>query len=134
VSVRRAIAASAALGAAVAAYLTVVHYTHTSPVCTSGGCEKVQQSSYAELGGVPVAVLGLVAYLALIGTAAVRGVNAALAGAVVALIGAAFSGYLLWAQLARIHALCQWCVGNDVIAAVVALLCVARLLTEPDRA
>jgi len=53
--------------------------------------------------------------------------------AVVALIGAAFSGYLLWAQLARIHALCQWCVGNDVIAAVVALLCVARLLTEPDR-
>jgi uncharacterized membrane protein len=131
---RRAIAASAAIGAAVAAYLTVVHYTHTSPICTSGGCEKVQQSSYAELAGVSVALLGLVAYLALIGTAAVRGVNAALAGAVVALVGVAFSGYLLWAQLARIHALCQWCVGNDVIAAVVAVLCVTRLLTEPDDA
>lgn len=133
-SLRRAIVASAAIGAAIAAYLTVLHYTHTSPICTSGGCEKVQQSSYAELAGVPVALLGLVAYVALIGTAAIRGVNAALAGAVVALAGAAFSGYLLWAQIARIHAICQWCVGNDVIAAVVALLCVARLLTEPNDA
>jgi uncharacterized membrane protein len=132
VRLRRAIVVSAVLGAAVASYLTVVHYTHTSPICTSGGCEKVQKSSYAELAGVPVALLGLVAYLALIGTAAVRGVNAALAGAVVALVGVAFSGYLLWAQLARIHALCQWCVGNDVIVAVAALLCVTRLLTEPD--
>jgi uncharacterized membrane protein len=134
VSLRRAIVASAAIGAAIATYLTVLHYTHTSPICTSGGCEKVQQSSYAELAGVPVALLGLVAYVALIGTAAIRGVNAALAGAVVALAGAAFSGYLLWAQIARIHAICQWCVGNDVLAAVVALLCVARLLTEPNDA
>jgi uncharacterized membrane protein len=131
VSVRGAIAASAAAGIAVSAYLTVVHYTHTSPICTSGGCEKVQHSSYAELVGLPVALLGLAAYVALIGTAAVRGVNAALVGAVLGLSAAAFSGYLLWAQLARIHALCQWCVGNDVVAAVVALLCVTRLLTEP---
>ena len=129
---RGAIAALAAVGAAVATYLTVVHYAHTAPVCTTGGCEKVQQSRYAELAGVPVAVLGLVAYLTLIATAAVRGLTAALAGVVVALVGVAFSGYLLWAQLARIHAICQWCVGNDAIVAVVAVLCVARLLTEPD--
>jgi uncharacterized membrane protein len=131
VTLRRAIAATAAAGAAVAAYLTVVHYAHSSPICTTGGCEKVQHSSYAELAGIPVAVLGLVAYLALVATAWIRGVHAALAGAVVGLSGAAFSGYLLWAQLARIHAICQWCVGNDVIAAVAAGLCVARLLTEP---
>lgn len=129
---RGAIAAGAAIGAAVAVYLTVVHYTHTSPICTTGGCEKVQRSSYAELAGIPVAVLGLIAYVALIGTAAVRGVTAALVGTVIALTGVAFSGYLLWAQIARIHAICQWCVLNDVIAAVVAVLCVVRLLTEPD--
>lgn len=129
---RGAIAAGAAIGAAVAVYLTVVHYTHTSPICTTGGCEKVQRSSYAELAGIPVAVLGLIAYVALIGTAAVRGVTAALVGTVIALTGVAFSGYLLWAQIARIHAICQWCVLNDVIAALVAVLCVVRLLTEPD--
>ena len=131
-SLRRAIAAASVVGGAVAAYLTYVHYAHVSPICTTGGCEKVQSSSYAELAGVPVAVLGLVAYAAILATTVVRGVAAAFAGAVLALGGAAFSGYLLWAQLARIHAICQWCVGNDVIVAVVAVLCVARMLTEPE--
>ena len=131
-TLRRAIAAASLVGAAVAAYLTYVHYAHISPICTTGGCEKVQSSSYAELAGIPVALLGLVAYGAIFATSLVRGVPAAFAGAVIALGGVAFSGYLLWAQLARIHAICQWCVGNDVIAAVVAVLCVARMLTEPD--
>jgi uncharacterized membrane protein len=129
---RGAIVGAAVVGGAIAVYLTVVHYAHISPICTSGGCEKVQQSSYAKAGGIPVAVLGLVAYIAVLLTAAVRGVPAALAGAVISLTGVAFSGYLLWAQIARIHAICQWCVGNDVVIAVVAVLCVARVLTEPD--
>jgi uncharacterized membrane protein len=134
VKLRAAIAGAAVVGGAIATYLTVVHYAHLSPICTSGGCEKVQQSSYAKLGGIPVAVLGLVAYAGVLLTAAFRGVSAALAGAVIALAGTAFSGYLLWAQLARIHAICQWCIGNDVVITVVAVLCVARVLTEPDAA
>jgi uncharacterized membrane protein len=131
---RTAIAGAAVAGGAIAAYLTVVHYAHISPVCTTGGCEKVQRSSYAEVAGIPVAVLGLVAYVGVLLTAAVRGVPAALAGAVIGVAGTAFSGYLLWAQIARIHAICQWCIGNDVVIAVVAVLCVARALTEPDPA
>lgn len=131
-SLRQGIAALAAAGVAVAGYLTVVHYAHTSPICTTGGCEQVQHSSYAELFGVPVALLGLLAYIAILATTAVRGVNAAVAGAVLGLAAAAFSGYLLWVQLARIHAICQWCVGNDAIIAVVAVLCTVRLLREPD--
>jgi uncharacterized membrane protein len=131
VSLRRAIAALALLGGAVATYLTTVHYAHTSPICSTGGCEQVQHSSYATLGGVPVALLGLVAYLVVLATAAVRGTAAATVGAAVSIGGAAFSGYLLWAQLARIHAICQWCVGNDAIVALLAALCIARLLREP---
>ncbi len=92
---RRTIAAIAVIGGAIAAYLTYVHYAHTSPICTTGGCEKVQRSSYAKLDGVPVALLGLIGYAALLATAAVRGTWAALAGAVAGLSGAAFSGYLL---------------------------------------
>ena len=121
-TLRRAIAGCSLVGIAIAAYLTVVHYTHTSPICTTGGCEKVQHSSYAKLGGVPVALLGLVAYAALVVTTLRRGLDAALLGALVALVSLAFSGYLLWAQLARIHAICQWCLGNDVVVAVVACL------------
>lgn len=131
-TLRRAIAAAAILGVAIAAYLTYVHYANVSPICSSGGCERVQTSSYAELAGVPVALLGLLAYLAILGTTAVRGVAASFAGVLLAVVGAAFSGYLLWAQLGPIGALCQWCIGNDVVISVVAVLCVARMLTEPD--
>jgi uncharacterized membrane protein len=119
------------VGGAIAAYLTYVHYAHVSPICTTGGCEKVQKSKYAELAGVPVAVLGLAAYATILLTTAVRGIVAAFAGVLVALVGVAFSGYLLWAQLDPIGAICQWCLGNDAVVTVVALLSVARVLTEP---
>jgi uncharacterized membrane protein len=132
VRARAAVAVLAALGLAVAVYLTVVHYAHTSPICTTGGCEKVQHSSYSMLHGVPVALLGAIAYACVLLTAAVRGVPSAAAGALIALVGVGFSGYLLWAQLARIHAICQWCVGNDVLAALLAVACIVRLATEPD--
>jgi uncharacterized membrane protein len=131
---RVAIAGVALLGVGVAAYLTAVHYAHVSPVCSTGGCEQVQRSRYAELRGLPVAVLGLVAYVALLLTTLRRGLAAAAAGGVVSLVAVAFSGYLLWAQLDRIHAICQWCVGNDGIAVVLAVLCLARVLTEPSPA
>jgi uncharacterized membrane protein len=131
VILRRAIAAACVVGIAIAAYLTYVHYAHTSPICTTGGCEKVQKSKYAELDGVPVALLGLVTYVVLLGLAFVRGVAAAFAGVLVAFVGVAFSGYLLWAQLSPIGAICQWCLGNDLTIAVVATLYVVRMLTEP---
>lgn len=129
---RAAIAVACVVGAAIAAYLTYVHYAHVAPVCTTGGCETVQKSKYAELAGVPVALLGLVAYVFLFGASFVRGLTITFAGVLVALIGVAFSGYLLWAQLGPIGAICQWCLGNDLTIAVVATLYVVRMLTEPS--
>ena len=50
-------AALALAGVAVAAYLTWVHYAGLQPICVggSGACERVQNSDYALLFGVPVA-------------------------------------------------------------------------------
>jgi uncharacterized membrane protein len=131
VTLRRASAALALVGAGIAGYLTYVHYAHVQPLCTTGGCEKVQASTYAELLGIPVALLGLAAYATLFALAWIRGATAALASTLVALIGVGFSGYLLWAQLGPIDAICQWCVAQDVVMAAIAVLCVARLLREP---
>jgi uncharacterized membrane protein len=131
---RASIAAAAVIGGAIAAYLTYVHYSHTVPICVNGGCETVQKSKYAELDGVPVALLGLIAYVALIATAFVRGIVPVFASVLIAFVGVAFSGYLLWAQLGPIGAICQWCIGNDVVISVVAVLCVVRMLTEPTPA
>ncbi len=131
---RASIAVAAVIGGGIAAYLTYVHYSHTAPICVNGGCETVQKSKYAELGGVPVALLGLLAYAAILATTAVRGTVAAFTGVLIAFAGVAFSGYLLWAQLGPIGAICQWCLGNDVVITVVAVLCVVRMLTEPQPA
>ena len=131
---RATIAGAALIGGAIAAYLTYVHYSHTAPICVNGGCETVQKSKYAELDGIPVALLGLIAYVALLATTFVRGIVPVFASVLVAFVGVAFSGYLLWAQLGPIGAICQWCIGNDVVITVVAVLCVVRMLTEPTPA
>ena len=128
VRLRVALAAFALVGAGIAAYLTYVHYADVAPVCSIGGCEKVQTSKYAELAGIPVALLGLAAYTVLFVLAWMRGVIAVFAATTIALTAAAFSGYLLWAQLGPIDAICQWCIGNDVVSAGLAVLWVVRLL------
>jgi uncharacterized membrane protein len=129
-----AIAVVALLGTAVAAYLTYVHYAGIEPVCSGGaeGCQKVQTSQYAELAGIPVAVLGLAGYLAILGSLALRGDAGRIAGAVLALSGFGFSLYLTYRELFTIEAICQWCVASAVLMTALAVLTVVRLLkAEP---
>jgi uncharacterized membrane protein len=126
---RAAVGVLALAGAGIAAYLTYARYADRTIFCVAGGsgCETVQRSKYAEVAGIPVAVLGLAAYIALLVTALIPGRTAASVGAAVALAGAAFSAWLLYAQLALIDAICQWCVANDVVIALAATAAVWRL-------
>ena len=72
----------AAIGLGVAAYLTYVHYEGIKPVCGLGGdCEKVQTSEWSKLAGVPVALLGLIGYAAILATLFVEREEALVAGA-----------------------------------------------------
>ena len=126
-------AAVALAGVGVAGYLTWAHYSNATVVCVrGGGCETVQQSSYAEIAGVPVALLGLLFYSAVTALIASDSGNARLGAATLACIGVLFSGYLLVLQLFVIHALCIWCVANDVvIAPALALVTGLRLRGSP---
>lgn len=126
-ALRVTVAGLAAVGVAVAAYLTYTRYAETTIACTTGGCEAVQSSDYAELLGIPVAVLGLAAYVFLLGTALLTSEVARLAGAVAAVSGALFAAYLLFAQLFVIDAICQWCVASDAVIGLLAVACVLRL-------
>jgi uncharacterized membrane protein len=126
---RTAVGVLGLLGIGIAGYLTYLHYAGGSPYCIAGegGCEQVQKSEYAKLAGIPVAVLGLGAYAALLMTALRPGPVAAAAGAGIAVTGVAFSAWLLYAQLALIDAVCQWCVANDVVIALAAVAALWRL-------
>jgi uncharacterized membrane protein len=128
---RIVIGALALVGLGIASYLTVVHYAGGQVVCATGGCETVQQSRYATIGGVPVALLGVLAYLALLATAFTPGIVSAFAGASVALGGIGFGLYLLGVQLWSLDAICAWCVASDAVMSVLAAAAVARLLRVP---
>lgn len=132
-TLRTAVGILAAAGAAIAGYLTFARFTHTPVACATGGCEIVQRSDYAELGGIPVALLGLAAYVFLLGTAFSSAEPVRAAAAAVAVAGAAFSAYLVYVQIAVIDAICQWCVASDVIMALLACACVGRMLGARDR-
>ena len=119
-------------GIGIAAYLTYVHYRGLSPICAiNEGCEKVQSSSYAKVGGVPVPLIGLIGYIAILASLLVRGVAARLATAGMALGGFAFSVYLTGLELFEIHAICQWCVGSAIVMTSIALLATIRALRAP---
>jgi len=121
----------AACGIGVAGYLTWAHFQHTQVVCAvGGGCETVQASRYAEIAGVPVALLGLISYSVVLGLIAWDAPTARLGAAALALVGALFGVYLLSLQLFVIDAICVWCVANDVvIAPLLAVLTALRLRT-----
>jgi uncharacterized membrane protein len=126
----RLLAALVALaGVAFAGYLTWSHYGDQSVLCpVGGGCETVQESEYAEIAGVPVAVLGLAAYVVLLGLIVWDSPPARLAAAAIALVGLLFSGYLVVVQAFVLEAFCIWCLVNDVlIAPALAVLTALRL-------
>lgn len=125
---RAALAAVATVGAVICIYLLVVRESGSHLICATGGCETVQHSSYAKLFGIPVAALGLGAYLALIACAAATGERARTAGVVIAVSGAGFSLYLLGVQIFAIGAICQWCVASDLLMCVAAGLSLKRLV------
>ena len=128
--VRALVALVALAGVAVAGYLTYVHFEPGALICTGGGgCEQVQDSRYAELAGFPVALLGLVAYIVVLGLVAWDSELARTLAAALALAAVGFAAYLLVLQAFVIDAWCVWCLVNDLaLVPLLAVLTVLRLI------
>jgi uncharacterized membrane protein len=126
-AVRVAIAALAIAGLAVATYLTVGRAQGPSPTCViGGGCETVQKSEYAELAGVPVAWLGIAAYLSLLLSAILPGQPGRALGLFTGLVGVGFSAWLTYVEVVIIDAICAWCVTSAIIMTLAFILTVVR--------
>ena len=122
----------ALIGLGVAGYLTYIHYEGIKPVCGLGGdCEKVQTSEWADLAGVPVALLGLLGYAGILVTLFIEREEALIAGALIAFVGVGFSAYLTYRELFSIDAICPWCVASAVIMTLLAIVTTTRLLMAP---
>ena len=109
------------LGVADAGYLTLKHYTHTPVGCSLiEGCDKVTGSEYAELFGVPVALLGTLYYAAVAGfsfgylkTKRQELMRFAMAFTPVGFVASVWFVYL---QFFVIGAICPYCLGSAAIS------------------
>lgn len=118
------------LGVALASYLTYIHYTGLKPVCTAGDtCLKVQSSQYSKLDGVPVALIGLLGYIAILGSLLMpENETSRLATMAFTLTGFGFSAYLTYRELFSLHAVCEECATSAVLITVMMLLAMWRFL------
>jgi uncharacterized membrane protein len=125
---RAAAIACCVVGLGIAGYLTYVHYAGISPVCEiAHGCEKVQTSEWSKVAGVPVALLGLLGYAAILAAVLTPGETALTAAAGLAVVGFGFSAYLTYREVFTIEAICIWCVASAIVMAALAAITVARL-------
>jgi uncharacterized membrane protein len=123
------------IGLGVASYLTYVHYAGIKPACTAGeSCTKVQTSIYSELAGVPVALIGLIGYVAIMASLlAPENENTRLATVAFTVVGFGFSAYLTYRELFSIHAICEWCVSSAIIMTLLMCLAIWRFLLGDER-
>jgi uncharacterized membrane protein len=134
-ALRKTMIVLTAIGLCLAAYLTYVHYSGTTPPCSIKGnpCSQVQKSRYSELAGVPVALIGLLGYIAILGSLlAPDGERTRFVTTAIVLGGFGFSLYLTYRELFTLHKICEWCVSSAVIMTVLACLSVWRFLRGDD--
>jgi uncharacterized membrane protein len=103
-------------------------------VCTAGeACIKVQTSQWSKLGGIPVALLGLIGYIGIVASLlAPDREETRLATLGLTLTGFGFSAYLTYRELFSIHAICEWCASSAVILTLLLAGAVTRYLAGSD--
>lgn len=114
----------AAVGVFDAALLTKEHYAGTFLPCTiTKGCDVVLSSKYSEVFGIPLALFGVVFYIAVLTLALVYFYNQTIIAKRVLLllgsIGFASSLVLVYIQGAVLRAWCQYCLLSALTSTLI---------------
>ena len=128
---RLAITILAVLGIGASGYLTYSHFSGEPVYCGgASSCELVNSSRFAFIGPIPVAVLGLAAYIAILILSLIKSDEERQWPAIltfgVALIGVMFQWYLFYIEVAVLHALCYWCLASQTIITLIFILALPR--------
>jgi uncharacterized membrane protein len=122
---------------AVTAYLTLVKLTDQEVACPTSGCDIVLNSPWATVFGIPLSLLGFVAYTGMLSLAALplllkepqqkelrRQVESTtwLLLFLGAMAMASFSGYLMYILVTEIKASCLYCIASAVFSVTLLLL------------
>ncbi len=135
----RASAALVIVGLLVSIYMTVYKLTSNDKMCLgSGDCSTVNASRYAEVNGIPVAAIGVVGYLAILGVHLFENrnrffkENATLMIFGLALTGFLFTVWLIYVEIALIKALCPFCLTSQAAMTLIFTIAVIRLFKQPQ--
>jgi len=126
------------IGLAVSIYMTIYKVTSNDAMCLgSGDCSTVNASRYAEVYGVPVAIVGIAGYFAILmvhwyeqrdkffeknGPMIVFGL---------ALTGFLFTLYLIYIETAILKALCPFCITSQISMTLIFVISIVRLVRQP---
>jgi uncharacterized membrane protein len=127
------------VGLLVSIYMTIYKVTANEGMCLgSGDCSTVNASRYSEVNGIPVAVIGIIGYLAILavhffenrtsffkqnGTLLIFGMS---------LTGFVFTVWLVYVELALLKAICPFCVTSQVAMTFIFAIAVIRLIKHPQ--
>ncbi|HSJ90000.1 MAG TPA: vitamin K epoxide reductase family protein [Anaerolineales bacterium] len=136
---RKIIIGLAILGLLVSIYMTIFKLTNNEAMCIgSGGCSVVNASRYSEVNGIPVALIGVGGYAAILallfleqrpgffqenGTMMLFGIS---------LVGFLFTLYLIVVEVFFIKAYCPFCLTSQAVMTIIFILSVTRLVKQPQ--
>lgn len=102
-------------------YLTWIKLANKEAYCAGiGQCDVVNSSEYAELYGVPIALLGVVGYVGILILFLIENrsqywqENSATFVFGITLIGVLYSAYLTYIEIAVLDAICPFCVVSAI--------------------
>jgi uncharacterized membrane protein len=128
----------AVIGFIDSAYLTWIKLANQEALCAGiGDCESVNTSVYSEIGGIPIALLGVGAYLVILVLVILEDKieflqsNAWFGIFGISLVGVLYSGFLTYIEVAVLHAICPFCVLSAVVVLLIFVLSIIRISKDP---
>jgi uncharacterized membrane protein len=135
----RAMLALSIIGLLVAVYMTVYKWTNNNAMCLgSGDCDTVNASKYAEVNGIPVALIGVAGYAAILAVLFFESrtdffaENSALLTFGLSLTGFLFTLWLIYVEIFLIKALCPFCLASQTVMTIIFILTIIRLARQPQ--
>jgi uncharacterized membrane protein len=126
------------IGLLVSIYMTIYKVTNNESMCIgSSGCSEVNASRYSEVNGIPVAVLGVAGYAAILALLFLEqrpGLfqqNGSMMFFGISLLGFLFTLYLIFVEVALIKAYCPFCLTSQAVMTIIFIISVMRLIRQP---
>jgi len=126
------------IGLLVSIYMTIYKVTSNDSMCIgSKDCSVVNASKYSEVNGIPVAMVGMLGYAAILavlwleqkpgffksnGTMILFGLS---------LTGFLFTVWLIYVEVALLKALCPFCLTSQIAMTLIFILSVMRVVRQP---